>query len=91
MPEKKVDSLMKRIEETNAKLVEALGLVTANSTKMVTIKKHHVEEKHKFYEMGFSFSKNSVTDVVRVAQLGSFTNDWVAALDAHQMPLNSPL
>jgi len=80
MPKKKVDSLMKRIEETNVKLVE-----------MEAMKKHHVEEEHKFYEMGFSNAKNSVTDVGRDAQLGSFTDGWVAALDALQVPLNSPL
>lgn len=91
MLKKKVDSLMKRIEETNGKLAEALSLVTINSIEMEAMKKHHVEEEHKFYEMGISNAKNSVTDIRRDAQLGSFTDDWVVALDALQVPLNSLL
>lgn len=74
---------MKRVKESNTKLAKALSLVTARSAEMEAMKKRHVEDKQKFYNMGFFDTKDSLTDMVT-------RHSWVAALDALKVPLNSP-
>ena len=74
---------MKRAEEFDTKLAEALSLVTSRSAEMEAMKKRHAEDKQKFYDMGFFDAKDSLIDVVA-------KHNWVAALDAIKVPLNSP-
>ena len=81
---------MKRVEESDTKLAQALSLVTAKSAEMKTTKTQHTVVEWKFYDMGFLDAKNLVNNVVREAWLGSFTDGWVATLDLLNVPLNSP-
>lgn len=57
---------------------------------MKTMKKQHIEEEWKFYNMGILDAKNLVDNVVREAWLGSFMDGWVATLDILRVTLNSP-
>lgn len=67
---------MKRVEESDTKLAQALSLVTAKSAEMKTTKTQHTVVEWKFYDMGFLDAKNLVNNVVREAWLGSFTDGW---------------
>ena len=81
---------MKRVEESDTKLAQALSLVTAKFAEMKTMKKQHTMVEWKFYDMGFLDAKNLVDNMVREAWLGSFMDGWVVALDVLNVPLNSP-
>ena len=81
---------MKRVEESDTKLAQALSLAIAKSAEMKTMKTQHTVVEWKFYDMGFLDAKNLVNNVVREARLGSFMDRWVAILDLLNVPLNSP-
>ena len=81
---------MKRVKESNTKFAKTLSLLTTRSVEMEPMKKCHAEEEQKFYDIGFSNAKDLITIMMKEARLKSFTDGWVAALNALQVPLTSP-
>nr|POF18447.1 hypothetical protein CFP56_42375 [Quercus suber] len=57
MAEKKVETLVKRVEEVNLKLAEALSVVTSKTSEMEAMKKQRAEDEQKFSKQTKRFGK----------------------------------
>ena len=73
------------------KLAKAESLNLAQVDEIADLKAAFEACENKWYNEGFMYAKNSVEPIVHQAQFHGFGVGWLAALQAMEVPEDSPL
>ena len=91
MAEKRFVELETKKNEADLKLAEAVSLNVAQAEELADLKANLEACEDKWYNEGFADAENSLELVIKEARRLAFEEGWLAALQALEVPKDSPL